>query len=323
MTLTAEEQWPAAVEALDRALLISEDVDDREVLWNLGNAALQLGDDQAQLHCYSRALADARASGAVTAVVYALQRLCFSYWLAGDLTAVRSAAEEALSLASSIGRPALTAPLSVWLAFLAVVQGSADYEDLAPQLDTAVVSALGIFADPVHDLAGWARGIHAASAGDRTDALHHLSDFRVAALKRMASVDRLDAAVRAEELELARTWANELEVFAAVPAERGQRPMLHTGQRWRARQKTEMTTFNPHSTRMRPLIALSMRRESSWHTASGCGGRNDESRHVHTSVQHSVDSPTRGSHPSPSARPTSCARPAKPPANGTRRPRCN
>ena len=73
------------------------------MLWNLGNAALQLGDDAAQLHFYSLALSRAREAGAVTAVIYALQRLCFSHFLAGDLIAVRSDAEEALSLGCEPG----------------------------------------------------------------------------------------------------------------------------------------------------------------------------------------------------------------------------
>ena len=54
------------------------------MLWNLGNAALQLGDDAAQQHFYSYALSRAREAGAVTAVIYCLQRLCFGYFLAGD-----------------------------------------------------------------------------------------------------------------------------------------------------------------------------------------------------------------------------------------------
>ena len=68
------------------------------MLGNLGNAALQLGDDDAQQRFYTLALSRARDRGAVTAVVYALQRLCFGHLVAGDLAAVRSSAEEALAL---------------------------------------------------------------------------------------------------------------------------------------------------------------------------------------------------------------------------------
>ena len=63
----------------------------------------------------------------------------------------------------------------------------------------AASSSLGILTDPVHDLTRWAKGIRAASTGDRSGALHHLSRFRLPALSRMAAVERFDAAVRAEE----------------------------------------------------------------------------------------------------------------------------
>ena len=215
MTLTAEGSWSGAVEALNQALEIGEEVDDREVLWNLGNAALQLGDDDAQLRFYSLALSRAREAGAVTAVIYALQRLCFSHYLAGDLIAVRSAAEEALSLGSRLGQPAVTAPPTAWLTLLAATQGSDAYDELLRELEQAAASSsLGILTDPVHDLTRWAKGIRAASTGDRSGALHHLSRFRLPALSRMAAVERFDAAVRAEEPDLVRGWADELASFA-------------------------------------------------------------------------------------------------------------
>ncbi|UQX87077.1 AAA family ATPase [Jatrophihabitans telluris] len=215
MTLTAEGSWSGAVDALNQALAIGEEVDDREVLWNLGNAALQLGDDDAQLRFYSLALSRAREAGAVTAVIYALQRLCFSHYLAGDLIAVRSAAEEALSLGSGMGQPAVTAPPTAWLTLLAATQGSDTYEQLLRELEQAAASSsLGILTDPVHDLTRWAKGVRAASTGDRSGALHHLSRFRLPALSRMAAVERFDAAVRAEEAELVRGWADELASFA-------------------------------------------------------------------------------------------------------------
>jgi DNA-binding CsgD family transcriptional regulator len=214
MTLTADRDWSGAVEALDRAMAIGEEIHDREVLWNLGNAALQLGDDKAQMRSYSRALADARASGAITSVVYALQRLCFSFFLAGDLAAVRNGAEEAISLASSIGQPAMATPLHAWLVLLAAVEGRSEYEDLRSALAGSDHPARGIFADPVHDLTRWADGIRAAASGDRAGAIHHLGQFRVSVLLRMAALDRLDAAVHADESGLARTWTEELARFA-------------------------------------------------------------------------------------------------------------
>lgn len=53
-------------EGLDLALEVGEQVDDRDVLWNLGNACLQLGADQAQQQFYGYAPARAREAGFVT-----------------------------------------------------------------------------------------------------------------------------------------------------------------------------------------------------------------------------------------------------------------
>ena len=215
MTLTAEQEWSGAVAALDRALAIGEEVEDREVLWNLGNAALQVGDDAGQLHFYTLALSRARDAGAVTAVVYALQRLCFSHFLAGDLVAVRSDAEEALALGSGLGQAAITVPPTAWLTLLSALQAGEGYDELMHRLEQSAASRpLGILTDPVHDLTRWAKGIRAASSGDRSGALHHLSRFRLPALSRMAAVDRFDAAFRADELAVLRGWVDELDAVA-------------------------------------------------------------------------------------------------------------
>jgi DNA-binding CsgD family transcriptional regulator len=66
----------------------------------------------------------------------------------------------------------------------------------------------------VHDLTRWAKGVRAASTGDRSGALHHLSRFRLPALSRMAAVERFDAAVRAEEPDRVHGWSDELASFA-------------------------------------------------------------------------------------------------------------
>ena len=216
MTLTTEEDWTRAVAALDSALASGEEVDDDlAVLGNLGNAALQLGDDDAQQRFYTLALSRARARGAVTSVVYALQRLCFGHLVAGDLAAVRNDAEEALALGQSIGERAMTVPPMAWLTLLAALQDQDDYDDRLRELDeVAAAYPLGILTDPVHDLTRWAKGIRAAGAGDFFGALHHLSRFRLPVLARMAAVERIDAAVRAGEPDLARQWVDELAGFA-------------------------------------------------------------------------------------------------------------
>lgn len=215
MTRAATSDWAGAVAALEPALQAGALVHDLDVLGNLGNAALQLGDDDAQQRYYSVALSRARGAGAVMAVVYALQRLCFGHLVAGDLAAVRSCAEEALSLGANLGPRALTAPPLAWLTLLAALQGRDDYESLLRDLEAVTAAApLGILTDPVHDLTRWAKGARAASDADFVGALHHLGRMRLPAVARMATVDRFEAAVRAGDLQLADEWVGELAVFA-------------------------------------------------------------------------------------------------------------
>ncbi len=215
MDLVADAGWAGAVGALDLALEIGMGVDDRDVLWNLGNAALQLGDDDRQQQFYSFALSRAREVGAATAVTYCLQRLCFGHWTRGDHVALRVSAGEAVALGTSIGQPAVTALPIAWLVLLAAQQDRDDYDDLLARLEELVAAhPLGIMTDPVHDLTRWAMGIRAATAGDTSGAFHQLGRLRLPVLQRLAATDRMEAAVRAGEAETARAWTDQLAAFA-------------------------------------------------------------------------------------------------------------
>jgi DNA-binding CsgD family transcriptional regulator len=149
------------------------------------------------------------------AVIYALQRLCFGHLVAGDWAAVRSCADEALVLGQGIGPRALTAPPLAWLTLLAALQGRDDYDGLLHDLETVTeTDPLGILTDPVHDLTRWAKGARASASSEAFDALHQLRHLRLPAIGRMAATEAIDAAVRAEEPDLARRWVDELEAFA-------------------------------------------------------------------------------------------------------------
>jgi hypothetical protein len=127
-----------SVGSSDRPVELGDQVDDRDVLWNVANAALQLGVDRADQHFYGYALSRAREAGAVTAVIYCLQRLRFGHYLAGDLVAVRTSAAEAISLSQGIGQPAMTAVPISWLAVLAALQDPDAHDDHLARLDELV-----------------------------------------------------------------------------------------------------------------------------------------------------------------------------------------
>ena len=104
MARAVDGDWAGAVPALDLALNAGDEVEDLDVLGNLGNAALQLGDDTAQQRFYGLALSRARDTGAVMVVIYTLQRMGFGHLAAGDWAALRASAEESLALATSLGQ---------------------------------------------------------------------------------------------------------------------------------------------------------------------------------------------------------------------------
>ena len=215
MTLAGNGAWGDAVAALRPALAIGHEVEDLDLLGNLGNAALNLGDDEASLRFYTQMLTNARVRGAGMSAVYALQRLAFPQLLVGQWRALRSSADEALTLARGVGQQALTVAPLAWLTLLAALQGTTDYENLLAELEEAVAThRLGILTDPVHDLTRWAKAACATHHGDTSAALHHLSQMRLPALTRMAAPDRIDAAVRAGAVGQAAAWTAELAPFA-------------------------------------------------------------------------------------------------------------
>ncbi|GAB3436099.1 LuxR C-terminal-related transcriptional regulator [Phycicoccus ginsengisoli] len=215
LTASGDHDFRRAVVALEQALAAGREVDDLDVMGNLGNTALHLGHDEGARLYYSAMASTAREAGAGMVVIYALQRLAFVQLPLGSWTAMRSSADEALTLARSVGQPSLTAAPLGALTLLATLTGASDFEDHLHELeDVAARFPLGIMNDPAHDVTRWGKGARAAADGDAPTALHHLSGMRVPALHRMAAVDRLDAAVRAGDVGRAAAWVSELAPFA-------------------------------------------------------------------------------------------------------------
>jgi DNA-binding CsgD family transcriptional regulator len=216
LTQASAHQWAASLTSLRAALHAGADVADLYLLSHLGNTALHLGDEQAHHRCFTAMAAGARDAGAGMLVLYALPRLGFTQLVTGQWTALRSSAEEALSLSVSAGqRPLGAVPLG-WLTLLAALQGqpAAVYDPRLADLDAAAGQPLGVLADPVHDLMRWAQGTRAAHDGDTTTALHHLASIRLSTLGRLVALDRIDAAFRAGDREQAAVWVKQLVPFA-------------------------------------------------------------------------------------------------------------
>jgi DNA-binding CsgD family transcriptional regulator len=162
-------------------------------------------------------LGAARERSAGMSVLYALPRLAFPLLLSGRWSDVVSVAEEARSLSDSAGQASLSAAPLALLALIAALRGEDRFEVLLTDLDAVVERhPIGILAGPTSDVRRWAVGVRAALAGEAATAHHQLSQMAIPALTRMASLDRIDAAVRAGDLPQATTWVEELAVFASA-----------------------------------------------------------------------------------------------------------
>ena len=95
MTAAADNRWSEAVAELALGLEPGPGALDGDVVSNLGNAALHLGDDETHRQYFGAMLSEARQSGAGFMVLYGLHRLAFSQLLGGDWAAVRAGAGEA------------------------------------------------------------------------------------------------------------------------------------------------------------------------------------------------------------------------------------
>ena len=206
--------------ALATALSAPDSRGDLDLLGNLGNAALHLGDDDAQRQFYALMLSTARENGDGMTVLYALQRLTFSQYVAGQWVALQDSCEESVALARSVGQRALTVAPQAWLTLLAVLEGRPDYASRLAALEEQVRAhpPVGIFAQPVEDLIHWAKGAAALLGGTAPEALHHLRQMQRPALTLMAAQDRIEAAVRADDHAQAKAWVEDLDAFAAGTA---------------------------------------------------------------------------------------------------------
>jgi DNA-binding CsgD family transcriptional regulator len=187
---------------------------DTDLASNLGIAALHLGEDAVVLGQYGRQVTQARESGAVVLVLYGLTRRAVSEFSTGDWAAAAAGSAEALDLARATGQAALAGLPLAWLTLLAAFRGDrekytvclAELEHPTRPRDEGLTSVVR------RDVILWAKGV--ASAATPATALHHLEQMTHGVVQRMAAMDRLEAAVRAGDPQLARTWADELAAFA-------------------------------------------------------------------------------------------------------------
>ncbi|MDX6367286.1 MAG: hypothetical protein QOK30_2362 [Nocardioidaceae bacterium] len=215
--ILGNEMAEAAVELRRAFELVEQTADDANLLSNTALAAFHLGEVEVTTRDLSRLLLLAREAGDVSRTVFALSRLPMADIPTGHWEAASASTDEALLLAQATGQPALTALPLAWRALLAALRGIwGGPEALADLAGLVARQPVGIGVVAVTDIAEWARGVSAATSGDVSAALHHLARLRLPALRRIAAVDRLEAAADVGDEETVAEWAEDLERFAGA-----------------------------------------------------------------------------------------------------------
>jgi DNA-binding CsgD family transcriptional regulator len=210
-------RWVQADQTLSRIFATCEvlDEDDQDLLPNLGIAAVHIGDDDASYAYHSRLLTRARDTGAMVMVLYALTRLALTDLATGQWVSAEARCDEALSLGEETGQPVLAAMPRAILLVLAARRGGDAFDDLLREVETVTAAQpTGILDVLLRDLARWARGLRAA---DRpAAAFHQLAQMSHDIGRRMAGIDRVEAALQADQPEAARLWVEDLTGFAVA-----------------------------------------------------------------------------------------------------------
>ncbi len=183
----------------------------RDLVANIGVAALHLGDDRTILDLHAAQLGRARDAGALVAIVHELTRRAFGEFAVGDWAAVAAGAAESLDLATGSGQPALTRLPHAWLALIAAAR---DKPGGAAEHLAAIDSgpSPGVTGPIVTDLGRWSRALLADTPAGALRYLQPLGGV----VGRLAAFDRLETAVRGERPDLARTWITELDSFGTA-----------------------------------------------------------------------------------------------------------
>jgi DNA-binding NarL/FixJ family response regulator len=147
----------------------------------------------------------------------------------GRVSDAVSHATEARELATNSGQVALSAMPLAELALYAALRGDENFDNLVGDLDRVVSThQAGVLGALVDDARRWALGERELLAGQFQTALHHFEQMISPPLVHLAGYARLEAAVRAGSLEVARRWSQELAEFAtAVPLPHNQALAAH------------------------------------------------------------------------------------------------
>ena len=208
-------QWEQATAVLQTTFANAESLgeDDGDLLPNLGIAALQIGDDDLALRYHDMLLTRARATGALIMILYSLTRRGFVEIATGRWASLAAGTSEALPLAHGSGQPGLAALPLAELALIAAFRGDDSFEQRVAEVEAvAAEHPVGIVEHLLQDFVRWAKGVRAAA--QPATAFHHLGQITDGPVRRLAALDRIEGAVRADRRDTAHAWTAQLQRFA-------------------------------------------------------------------------------------------------------------
>lgn len=206
------------VHALMEAMNLAADLDVPDLVIHAGHVAFYLGDDDAAYRFNSQTVAQARTTGAVSDLLFALQRLALAEILTGRWTAAQASAAEAERLSTETGQPGLRAISLGWLTVLAALTGDDErfHSLLSETKEVAATHALGVFDAVVRDALHWARGLREVSLGNPESAVTwFIAMSHPAVADTAAALDRIEAAIQTGRREEALQWLDRLDAFAS------------------------------------------------------------------------------------------------------------
>jgi DNA-binding CsgD family transcriptional regulator len=177
-----------------------------------GAAGLFLGDDGAAERYNGQLVSKTRDNGALTLLIQALPRLALSQIAAGHWSSAAAGLSEGLELAQQTGQRQVLAHVLSELALVAALRG--DEEECTSRAAEARELASSRRLVHVEQTARWALLALGLGRGDTEDALVCARAIARPPVTGWAGLDRIEAAVRADELDLARDWVVPFEAWA-------------------------------------------------------------------------------------------------------------
>jgi DNA-binding CsgD family transcriptional regulator len=202
----------SGIAAIREALAIAEDeFDDVDLMLAAGRAGFYVGDDAAALRFHTRIVNRARSIGSVGCLAIAGTRLALAETLTGHWSEANATAAETLRLAEDTGQRELEAHAIVWLALIAAWQG--DAERSRGHLERARSITASRPLSLVDDASRWVLATIELGVGRAAAALAQLEPISHPVVARLASLDRVEAAVGAGRLDLAQAWLEDFATF--------------------------------------------------------------------------------------------------------------